>query len=63
METLPLNNNSCIDEQCFCSDPRSVEFVRGRSTNLALSTRGIEALTEAGVLESVCAYKFVKEYC
>lgn len=39
---------------CLCLDPRTMEFVRGRSTNLALSTRGIEALTEAGVLEAVC---------
>ncbi|XP_078345085.1 kynurenine 3-monooxygenase-like isoform X2 [Oculina patagonica] len=34
-------------------DPRGVEFARGRSTNLALSTRGIEPLREAGALESV----------
>jgi len=34
-------------------DPRTVEFVRGRSTNLALSTRGIEPLKIAGALESV----------
>lgn len=30
-----------------------MDFVRGRSTNLALSTRGIEALKAAGVLEYI----------
>ncbi|XP_022794626.1 kynurenine 3-monooxygenase-like [Stylophora pistillata] len=34
-------------------DPRLVEFVGGRSTNLGLSTRGIEALKVAGALESI----------
>ena len=34
-------------------DPRLLKFVRGRSTNLALSTRGIEALKAVGVLDYV----------
>lgn len=34
-------------------DPRLLKFVRGRSTNLALSTRGIEALKATGVLDYV----------
>ncbi|XP_058940085.2 kynurenine 3-monooxygenase [Pocillopora verrucosa] len=34
-------------------DPRLVEFVGGRSTNLALSTRGAEALRAVGALESI----------
>lgn len=37
-------------------------FVRGRSTNLALSTRGIVPLREAGVLESVSLNSHLKEY-
>lgn len=37
-------------------DPRLLKFVRGRSTNLALSTRGIEALKAVGVLDYVSTY-------
>ena len=37
----------------FFPDPRLLKFVRGRSTNLALSTRGIEALKAVGVLDYV----------
>lgn len=49
--------------QCLFSDPRKVEFVRGRSTNLALSTRGIEPLKAAGALESV-SYKYtINKFC
>ena len=40
-------------------DPRLLKFVRGRSTNLALSTRGIEALKAIGVLDYVSTYIWV----
>lgn len=40
-------------------DPRLLKFVRGRSTNLALSTRGIEALKTIGVLDYVSTYIWV----
>ena len=43
----------------FFPDPRSLKFVRGRSTNLALSTRGIEALKAIGVLDYVSTYIWV----
>lgn len=43
----------CLSSEPHFVDPRTVEFVRGRSTNLALSTRGIEPLKIAGALESV----------
>ena len=46
-------NNVLFYNQYDFVDPRSMDFVRGRSTNLALSTRGIEALKAAGVLEYV----------
>ncbi len=37
------------------SDPRAGNFVGGRSINLALSTRGIHALAQVGLAESVLA--------
>lgn len=45
--------NISVDVYEFRSDPRTSELVRGRSINLALSTRGREALRAVNMEEHV----------